>query len=415
MIVFGGDIGYGVSNATWSLSLGDSPVWEELWPLGDLPDVRYSAAAIYDPVGRRMIVCGGNNGGDDPGGGSQGRLGDVWSLSFDGLLMWQQLRPAGPTPGPIERACATYDSRRHQMLLFGGSDDHSAWALDLDGPPTWHRVVSDSLLTPPSTGGCFYDSTADRLIVGSGAVVWQLTLGESPAHWSSLTPSGPRVPNRYEPAIAQDPGRRRLFVFGGGTPGIASDLTCLQWEMARDVTPVLVSLVSADVENGLVRIIWKVDAGGGRCTIERAGPGGAWAFRAAVTPDGMGRIVFEDASVHAGDRFGYRLIASGGDVSQPTGEVWIDIPGAVEWSLSAPTPNPAGRIASLRVSLPSRSTGTVQLLDICGRRMASQSLGNLSIGSHLLSFDVAALPAGVYVMQLRDRGRSLTRRLVVMR
>ena len=62
MLVFGGWDGVTATNGVWALTPGASPRWERLCDgtsCGAPPTARRAAQAIYDPVGRRLLVFGG--------------------------------------------------------------------------------------------------------------------------------------------------------------------------------------------------------------------------------------------------------------------------------------------------------------------------------------------------------------------
>lgn len=411
MVVFGGEVEGHISNETWFLRLGDSPTWEQLTPAGDGPGVRFYAASIYDPVGHRMIVYGGSDGSVHSD--------EVWSLTLGAAPRWQRLDPAGESPGRRAGASAAYDSRRRRMVIFGGGVDSFAWALDLAGPPAWHRVAKNQFPTYAGfLAGCAYDSLNDRLVVdhvgARGDETWQLSF-TAPAQWSRLNPSGIRPRERSFSATVSDPSRHRMLVFGGmASSGNLNDLMALQWPTPDNVTPVLVSLVSVGVEDGSVRVVWQAQGDPAGFTIESSSTEGPWIARASVQPDGTRRLSFDDPDVRPGGRYGYRLVPESGEERRPLGEIWVDVPANAVIALSAPMPDPASQSASFRVTLPSRSTGVVQILDVNGRRVASQSLSSLSPGSHLLRFDVRTFPAGLYVVQLRHEAGSVGRRLLVL-
>jgi hypothetical protein len=82
LTVFGGCVadaaGCHPTNATWLLANANgtsgNPTWTQLFPAGNLPQLRHQHTAVYDPTGNRMIVFGG---GDDP----SYFLNDVWVLT----------------------------------------------------------------------------------------------------------------------------------------------------------------------------------------------------------------------------------------------------------------------------------------------------------------------------------------------
>ena len=55
------------------------------------------------------------------------------------------------------------------------------------------------------------------------------------------------------------------------------------------------------------------------------------------------------------------------------------------------------------------------IFDVLGRRVATLAEGYLEAGAHRLTFNGAALPAGVYVVRAEVGSRVLTQRLTVIR
>jgi hypothetical protein len=108
------------------------------------------AAAIYDPVGDRMIIVGGCV----PSYYSAGPWPDTWALDLT-TLAWSRLSPAG-APSPIwATPLAVYDSRRSCVFVV---EWDGAWTLELEGEHAPHRereaqaagnVAVDRLRDPP--------------------------------------------------------------------------------------------------------------------------------------------------------------------------------------------------------------------------------------------------------------------------
>jgi hypothetical protein len=203
LIVFGGVSGPGVFGDVWALSLSEPVHWTELTPGGG-PSPRAVAAAIYDPIGRRMLIFGGANGGTT--------MTDVWALSLDGSPSWSQIIPSG-TPPFVQRQCsATYDPLRRRMIV--GQTD--VWALSLDATPTWSQISAQYI----DPGHRFvYDPGADRLIRYGHAyftadpAVYTLSLSTPDALWQRINPPGPL--GRQYHVMVYDSYQDRLIVYGG--------------------------------------------------------------------------------------------------------------------------------------------------------------------------------------------------------
>ena len=66
--------------------------WQQVRTSGDPPPARANAAAVYDPVGHRLVMFGGQ--GDDA------RLNDVWALDLR-TDRWQRIATVGTPPASV--------------------------------------------------------------------------------------------------------------------------------------------------------------------------------------------------------------------------------------------------------------------------------------------------------------------------
>ncbi|MFK7935660.1 MAG: T9SS type A sorting domain-containing protein, partial [Saprospiraceae bacterium] len=64
-------------------------------------------------------------------------------------------------------------------------------------------------------------------------------------------------------------------------------------------------------------------------------------------------------------------------------------------------PNPANGVAQFALKLPTNGTVSYHITDIAGRALLTESLGQLSVGNHQQSVDLAQLPAGTYFVLLQ--------------
>ena len=197
--------------------------WEPLPP----PSGRQDVLSAYDPDHDRLLVFGGNSGSYP----LANPFGELWSLDF-ATGTWHLLLPTAGGPGFRYQSSIVYDSARHRILLFGGSNQSTGtgtladvWALSVSPGSTW-QAISTAGTTPPSRANhvAIYDPVGDRVIVYGGrnfgtnwnvlSDTWQLTLSGTPT-WSSLSPTN--APSRYGASAIYDPvqQRRRMLVFGG--------------------------------------------------------------------------------------------------------------------------------------------------------------------------------------------------------
>jgi hypothetical protein len=128
-VFFGGTAG---SN---SAILGD--VWEwngTTWtnpaPSGALPPARTDASLVYDARRGEVLLFGGY----ELYQGARRYFQDLWA--WDGQR-WSELTPEGIGPPPRAEAALAFDTRRHRVVLFGGSDADGdsggdTWTLEAD-------------------------------------------------------------------------------------------------------------------------------------------------------------------------------------------------------------------------------------------------------------------------------------------
>ncbi len=64
-------------------------------------------------------------------------------------------------------------------------------------------------------------------------------------------------------------------------------------------------------------------------------------------------------------------------------------------------PNPAVNTANVKIALAKNTTVTIQIIDMAGRVLNTETAANLGQGEHVISVPVAALPAGMYTYLVR--------------
>jgi len=249
LINWGGAVGYPYYlNDLWSLSLGTSPQWTQLTPVGSSPAGRIGPAAVYDSANSRMIVFGGGLGSTSP------CTNDLWLLSnangIGGPPTWTQLSPSGPAPGPRWGAEAIYSAASNTMTIFGGNNCFSTtyndvWVLSnangQGGAPVWTQLSPSG--TAPSVIGeegasAVYDPGSNRMILygflGYPDQVWVLTnangQGGTPT-WIQLSPSVTGPPKTSQ-ATVYDPSSNSMIVFGG-TYGFSTVYTNDTWVLSN--------------------------------------------------------------------------------------------------------------------------------------------------------------------------------------
>jgi hypothetical protein len=199
--------------------------------------------------------------------------------------------------------------------------------------------------------------------------------------------------------------------------GLVTDVDTTTAVIDPMATPTLLSLVSAQATPERVRLTWyAAGAGNLTATVYRRTTSDEWSALAQASTDGTGQIVYEDADVLAGTRIGYRLGVMENGREAFMGETWVDVPRALGLALTGPHPNPSLKDLTIAFSLSDDSPARLEVLDLTGRRMCAREVGGLGPGSHVLPLvEGRALAAGVYLLRLTQRGRSVTGRAVIIR
>jgi hypothetical protein len=138
-----------------------------------------------------------------------------------------------------------------------------------------------------------------------------------------------------------------------------------------------------------------------------------WTAIAQATPDGAGHLRYDDRSIVAGARYGYRLRYGAGAAT--TAETWIDVPKSLALAIRGAHPNPTHGPLNVTFTLPTADRANLELLDITGRRVRSLDLASPAAGSQSASLDSGTpLPPGLYFVRIsQGRARAETRVAVV--
>jgi hypothetical protein len=169
MVLFGGYAGRPLDDV-WQLDLRDSiPRWARVETRGIPPAGRWGQSAIYDPRRDAMVVFGGASG--EPGQPSP--LRDVHVLSFVDGDTWIPLDPAGNAPLGRYRHAALYDPVGDRVIVLWGRDASGGRfdtaSLELGPPARWSSYVPAGMAPTVREGaGAFYDALVDRALVIGG-------------------------------------------------------------------------------------------------------------------------------------------------------------------------------------------------------------------------------------------------------
>ncbi len=257
---------------------------------------------------------------------------DANQLSHDGCadtciaetLSWT---PTG-TPLPQHSGHATYDVARNTVLVMGGYTGNTLFTSSSTETTEWNGIWRGNIVTPPPTlmnqTGLAYDLEHRHSVRYGG----EGTTGPSGETWSwdgVRWTRGPDGPKRSAHAMAYDPKRKRVVVFGGrdqtaGSVDTTLELDGTTWNV---VTPTVKpaarvdALMTYDAKRGKLVMI----GGGGASE-----PNGAvWEYDGTWTrkdPAGVTPI-YRSGMAMAYDPVSTHVMLYGGSASPVTDEQWM--------------------------------------------------------------------------------------------
>ena len=221
-----------VASIRWFIllvGLAPSATIGQTWTALDAPgpSARHTPAAIYDPLGERIVLFGGR--------GASGDLNDVWAFHLESDS-WQQLQPSGTRPTPRFSHNALYDASGQRMLIWSGrSLDASGstllndvWALDLN-THDWTLLAATTAAPIARYGtAAVFDPVAGHLVSFAGFTTqgrFDDTWRFDPERrtWQDVTAASTQPGERCLHAAAFDSQRRRMIMFGGQRGNAALD------------------------------------------------------------------------------------------------------------------------------------------------------------------------------------------------
>ena len=182
-------------------------------------------------------------------------------------------------------------------------------------------------------------------------------------------------------------------------------------------TPTLIALVNATATATNVQLTWyAADALGIVATVYRRTVTSDWGALGQISGSGTGQLVWDDAHVSAGERYGYRLGLMEQGQETFVGETWVDVPLATEFALEGARPNPAsGHDLRVAFALPIAAPAQLELLDVTGRRIFARDVGALGPGQHSVNLaEGHSVATGIYWVRLTQGANRRTTRAAVI-
>ncbi len=149
----------------------------------------------------------------------------------------------------------------------------------------------------------------------------------------------------------------------------------------------------------------------------RAVDGGAFVYREVVQFSAAGTLTVTDTTVSLGHTYSYRLGRFQNGIEIFYGQVTVPIPTNLPLAMRGLWPNPLlqGDAFTVQLSVGSDAPIELTLFDLSGREVLHRT-ERPGLGMQQLSIPVGShIRQGLYVLQARQNGRSVTRRLQIAR
>ncbi len=135
-----------------------------------------------------------------------------------------------------------------------------------------------------------------------------------------------------------------------------------------------------------------------------------------IATDGAGGAIltWQDAREGTTDIYAQRVMSDGQLGGGPVG-VSSETPLSADLAPVGPNPIRGGRLR-MRFALTTGAAGALELIDVAGRRIATRDLVGLGPGSHMLELGADVhIPAGLYLVRLREGGNERVTRVAMLK
>ena len=143
--------------------------------------------------------------------------------------------------------------------------------------------------------------------------------------------------------------------------------------------------------------------------------GDGWTLLQALTP-AANALTYQDRDVEPGETVTYRLGILDGDIEYMQQSISVEIPLApTTLELSHARAVPGEGAIRFGLAVPGQAPVKVELMDIAGRRVASERLQALEIGEHELRLAAPRIAPGVYFLRVSQGRIARSAKLVYLR
>ena len=270
----------------------------------------------------------------------------------------------------------------------------------LSGTPTW-SASGTGLPDVPVDAFEIDPANTSRLFAGTDIGVYTSTDGG--ATWAPYT-TGMPVISVFDMRIQPTARVLRIATHGRG-----------MWERTLD-SPVAteLSLVGAEFVGGHPQLTWfSADGANQKMNLYRRAVPGDFALVGPIYANSQGLITYTDTDAQPGRSYEYQLGLFSNGVESRLGNVWVDVPVSASFGIRRLADSGRGPI-QFSVTLSSPSPARLELVDVTGRRIASQDLAGLGTGDHVVSMSASARP-GMYWARLSQAGKMVSTKVALVR
>lgn len=405
-----------LSAAVVSSTMGQT--WTKIIPASpSVPAPRTGATAVYDPVGKRMLLFGGRDG--------TVYFNDVWAFDFNSR-MWSPVGTTGSLqPSPRSNHIAIYDSARQRMIVWSGQTtggvfaDARVWELDLFSL-TWRVLAPAGAVLPRYGSASIYNPHGDRLVIFGGFS----NIGQSDETfsfdliartWIRLIPFTFTPRPRSMHSAAYDPVNNRMIIYGGQTFTYEDDLWAFsfltsRWDSLRPPAVPAGRYLSSIVTTrdnqillfggrtaaGFVNDVWQYSIARNkwtRHTVSGPQPEPREGHTAIYRPEEDKMVIFGGSGAGTYNDL-WEFTKPVTLVKERLGET----PKAL--GLLQNYPNPFNTSTQITFSLPRDTYVILRVYNLLGNEIATLIDGWRSAGIHSVTWNAEGTPSGVYVCRL---------------
>jgi len=221
LVIAGGRSAAGDRNDVWAFDLRNN-TWANLTPAsGSMPAPRFTANGVYNLAKQQMLIWSGQG---------AALFNDVWAFDLN-AKSWSPFNPPNPKPNVRYGAAAVFDPRAKELVTFAGFTDagrfDDTWRFNVNSG-TWREVSSTTRPEKRCLHTASYDAVKHRMIIYGGQTngprgdIWALELSTNT--WKDLTPASSPA-GRWFPTNIFDTANNRAIIFGGNLGSSQSNET----------------------------------------------------------------------------------------------------------------------------------------------------------------------------------------------